>query len=287
MAWPTLSADWLVSRRTPLELRRRLLPVGPGRLGIAQEFVAPTEHEARLATAHNWLASLVIRQAGAIGFRDGRGLRQIPGDRFLLYLPPGSLVRMQLGAARVETIGISATEPQPGFPQVALAIPCQLEREQALDLQALSTILAGSRLPDRPQASDPQHRIDADLGLPLRLRRLRGALYDHALSPAAIGRVAREHGYAPAVLSRSFTDAYGLTPRDYLQKVRVHAAVVSLFGGLSIAHAALDSGWGDLSRFYRQFRLATGQTPGRYRAAFVHSQRRPLAPSNDRPQTVK
>ena len=34
-----------------------------------------------------------------------------------------------------------------------------------------------------------------------------------------------------------------------------------------IAHAALDSGWGDLSRFYRQFRHATGETPGRYRAA--------------------
>jgi AraC-like DNA-binding protein len=118
-----------------------------------------------------------------------------------------------------------------------------------------------------PDAPDPRHRIDADLGLPSRLRRLRAALRAEALSSAPVGRVAREHGYAPAVLSRSFTDAYGVTPRDYVQRIRVHAAVVALLGGLSIAHAALDSGWGDLSRFYRQFRTATGQTPGRYRAA--------------------
>lgn len=260
------SVDWLISRRRPIEMRRRVLFAGPGRLGIAQQFIAPTEHQAMLATAQNWLASLVIRRAGFIGFRDGRGLRELPGERFLLYLPAGALVRMQLREAQVETFGISGTQRPLGFPDVAVAIPCDLDSEQALDPQALQAVFAASALPDQPQP-DPRHRIDADLGLPSRLRRLRAALYAQAATPAPISRVARDHGYAPAVLSRSFADAYGLTPRDYLQRVRVHAAVVALLGGLSIAHAALDSGWQDLSRFYRQFRLATGQTPGRYRAA--------------------
>ncbi len=267
MAWPPPTPDWLISRRQPLQIRRRVLYAGAGRLGIAQQFAAAAEHQAMLVTAHNWLASLVIRRTGSIGFRDGRGLRDLPGERFLLYLPAGSLVRMQLSGAQVETIGISGTQRPPGFPEIALAIPCDLDADQALDPQALQAVLAAATPPGQPDAPDPRHRIDADLGLPSRLRRLRAALRAEALSSAPVGRVAREHGYAPAVLSRSFTDAYGLTPRDYVQRIRVHAAVVALLGGLSIAHAALDSGWGDLSRFYRQFRTATGQTPGRYRAA--------------------
>jgi len=253
---------WLISRKGQFELKRRLLFVGPGRLAIAQEIHATEQHEAVLATAQNWLASLVIVHHGELGFRDGRGLRPMSTSRFLLYLPPGALVRMPLHAARAETFGISAGGSRQGWPQLPLAVPCDLTVQSALDEQQVSQVL---------DTADPlQHRIDAEHGLHAQLRRLRAALYQHALSPSPVSRVARDHDLAMPVLSRRFTAAFGISPRDYCQRVRVHAAVVALLGGLSISHAALDSGWQDLSRFYRQFRQATGETPGRYRQARQH-----------------
>lgn len=254
-----LRFPWLVSRKKRFEMRRRLLFARPGRLAIAQEFHALDQHESVLATAQNWLASLVLVQEGELGFRDGRGLRRLPCSRFLLYLPPGSLVRMPLFAARVETVGISAGGTPAGWPQFPLAVPCDLTRESVLDEQAVEGVLCA--------AQALLHRIDAEQGLSARHRRLRSSLYRHALGPTPVGHAANEHDLSMPVFSRLFTAAYGLSPRDYCQRVRVHAAVVALLGGISITHAALDSGWQDLSRFYRQFRQATGQTPGRYRGA--------------------
>ena len=250
---------WLISRKAGFEMKRRLLSAGPQRLAIAQEFCATDQHESVLATAHHWLASLVIVREGQLGFRDARGARPMQAPRFLLYLPAGALVRMPLWAARVETVGISAAHSPPGWPTLPVAVPCTLTPESVLDEQALAAVLQ--------HASPTEHRIDAERGHPARLRRQRAALYQQALRPSPVSRVVRDFDLSMAVFSRTFHAAFGLSPRDYCQRVRVHAAVVSLLGGLSIAHAALDSGWQDLSRFYRQFRSATGQTPGRYRGA--------------------
>jgi len=259
MRWMKDSLNWLVSRNKGIDMRRRLLFVQPGRLGITQEFVTTDQHDSILATAHYWFASLVTVRGGSLGFCDARGLRRMNAERFLLYLPAGALVRMPLFAAQVETIGITASATPPGWPEFALAIPCDLAPEDTLTESGLSSVL-------RSVPGD-SHRIDAECGLPARMRSLRRHLYARALGPTPVGRVAMEHGLSLSVLSRTFNSAFGLSPRAYCQRVRVHAAAVSLFSGLSIAHVALDSGWQDLSRFYRQFRSATGETPGRYRSA--------------------
>lgn len=250
---------WLISGSGALAMRRRLVSAGRGRLGIAQDFAASGRHEAVLATAHYFFASVVTVQAGTLGFCDGRGLRPMAAKRFLLYLPAGALVRMPLERAQVTTLGITARRVPPGWPEQALAIPCELTAQEALCEKALSAVFAAA--PWEP------HRIDADCGLPASLRALRRRLYAYARGPAPVGRAALELGLAPAVLSRSFSAAFGLSPRQYCQRVRVHAAAVALLGGLSIVQVGLASGWQDLSRFYRQFRHATGETPGRYRAA--------------------
>lgn len=251
--------DWLSSGSRTLAMRRRLVSAGRGRLGIAQDFAASGRHEAVLATAHYFFASVVTVQAGTLEFCDGRGRRPMAAKRFLLYLPAGALVRMPLERAQVTTLGITARSVPPGWPEQALAIPCELTEQEALSEKALSAVFAA--VPWEP------HRIDADCGLPANLRALRRRLYAYARGPAPVGRAALELGMAPAVLSRSFSAAFGLSPRQYCQRVRVHAAAVALLGGLSIVQVGLFSGWQDLSRFYRQFRHATGETPGRYRAA--------------------
>lgn len=259
MGWIEDGYDWLISRNRVLKMRRRVLFASPDRLHVVQDFEAQGEHHSVLATAHYWFASLVTVREGSLGFRDGYGTRRMESPRFLLYLPAGSLVRMPLCSARVQTLGITARVQPQGWPEVPVAIPCTLTDEDALSEGALSAVLRA--IPKK------ECRIDADRGVDARTRALRRRLYERALGPAPVGRTALERAMAPAVLSRTFSGAFGLSPREYCQRVRVHAAAVSLLGGLSIVQVALDSGWQDLSRFYRQFRRATGQTPGRYRAA--------------------
>ena len=243
-----------------LVLERRLITPGAsraGQLAIAQRFEVTGRYPAVLVTGRHWFASLVTVHRGELGFRDGHGYRP-QRSPFLLYLPPGALVRMPLTGAAVETIGIAGNELPSAWPQVPLAVPCALDQAQALQV---------TRVADSLSSASARNIIDADIGVDPRASTLRRILFERALAPNPVGHAARLSGAAPAVLSRRFVAHYGLTAREYCQRVRIISAVFTLFGGLSIAHAALDSGWQDLSRFYRQFRRHTSETPGRYRAA--------------------
>lgn len=66
---------------------------------------------------------------------------------------------------------------------------------------------------------------------------------------------------------RTFEQVVGVTPGQYMLRMRLHRAAVRLRRcDDGIAAVALECGFDDLSTFNRQFRRATGQTPGNYRA---------------------
>ncbi|MFO0554096.1 MAG: helix-turn-helix domain-containing protein [Polyangiaceae bacterium] len=255
-------------------MKRRVVFVRNGLAAIHQRFSSDERYDARLVSADGWFASLVTVTAGTLAFADGLGEREA-SSRFLLFLPRGALVRMRLRAADVETLGLTGGAAPAGWPTIPTAVPCPLDSIDrapfpSLDENQATCFEALSRLIDSvasDQAAIERFRVDADRGLEPRLTTLRQRLFDEALSVSPVGRVGREAKMAPAVFSRVFTAAFGLGPRDYCQRVRIHTAVLALIRGVDIAAAAYDSGFGDLSRFYRQFRQATSETPGRYRTA--------------------
>lgn len=66
---------------------------------------------------------------------------------------------------------------------------------------------------------------------------------------------------------RIFARIVGVTPGQYMLRTRLHRAAVRLRRSSdTIAAVALDCGFDDLSSFNRQFRRATGLTPGAYRS---------------------
>lgn len=66
---------------------------------------------------------------------------------------------------------------------------------------------------------------------------------------------------------RIFEQVVGVTPGQYMLRTRLHRAAVRLRRSSdAIAAVALDCGFDDLSTFNRQFRRATGLTPGAFRA---------------------
>jgi len=53
-----------------------------------------------------------------------------------------------------------------------------------------------------------------------------------------------------------------MSPRDYLHQLRLADAPLQLAMGKAIADVSQDVGYGDLSRFYKQFRKSTRTSPG-------------------------
>ncbi|HEY7886679.1 MAG TPA: AraC family transcriptional regulator [Steroidobacteraceae bacterium] len=83
----------------------------------------------------------------------------------------------------------------------------------------------------------------------------------------SVDELAAEAAVSPFHFLRIFERVVGVTPGQYMLRARLHRAAVRLRRcGDTIAAVASDCGFDDLSTFNRQFRRATGLTPGAYRA---------------------
>jgi AraC-like DNA-binding protein len=125
---------------------------------------------------------------------------------------------------------------------------------------AVMTVLADTRAASRSPSRREVRRIgDA-------LRRIEAQA--DALEPAlSLADLARDTGMSPFHFLRIFRHVVGMTPHQYILRMRLHRAAVRVRGSQApISSIALEQGFGDLSTFNRQFRRAMGQSPTAYRA---------------------
>jgi len=84
----------------------------------------------------------------------------------------------------------------------------------------------------------------------------------HAASPLSLDAVAAEVGLSAFHFIRIFRGAIGVTPHQYLMRIRLLRAVALLRDTtLPVTDVAYEVGWGDLSTFNRTFRREIGCTP--------------------------
>ncbi|MCK6491227.1 MAG: AraC family transcriptional regulator [Planctomycetes bacterium] len=86
--------------------------------------------------------------------------------------------------------------------------------------------------------------------------------------PWPLPALCRESGLAPATLRRHLVAASGLSPRDFVAAQRIAAAEERLRAGEDLAAVAFACGFASQQHLTTRFRLATGYTPGEYRAAW-------------------
>jgi AraC-like DNA-binding protein len=96
-----------------------------------------------------------------------------------------------------------------------------------------------------------------------------GYVRDRFREPLDNAQLARVAGLSQRTFERRFRRHYGLSPQQYIKRVRVRTACRALvYSDQSIAAIAAEHGFPDQSYFTREFRDVVGQTPSDYRKAF-------------------
>jgi AraC-like DNA-binding protein len=116
--------------------------------------------------------------------------------------------------------------------------------------------------------------IHPDQGLSRALAFIR----EHHAAPISNRSLAAVSSRSVRALERLFMRELGLTPQQYLRRIRIRLSCHDLiYSGWSLSEIALRHGFCDQSHFTREFRLETRMTPKAYRLRF-------RAPQEDQPR---
>jgi AraC-like DNA-binding protein len=119
------------------------------------------------------------------------------------------------------------------------------------------TVSSGERKPPGGQARDRRRAVETAMWIDEQSHR-----------PIDLADAAHEAGVSPFHFLRTFSDALGVTPHQYLVRSRLrHAARLLADEERTITDIAYDVGFGDLSNFVRTFHRAAGVSPRGFRKA--------------------
>jgi AraC-like DNA-binding protein len=131
------------------------------------------------------------------------------------------------------------------------------EAGYVLATRLTETVSGASRNPTSGRTRDRKRAVDAAMWIDAQSHR-----------PIDLAEAAHEAGVSPFHFLRTFSDALGVTPHQYLVRSRLrHAARLLAEEERAITDIAYDVGFGDLSNFVRTFRRAAGVSPRGFRKA--------------------
>jgi AraC-like DNA-binding protein len=209
-----------------------------------------TTISATFVTCAAWLLELYELDGGDIYFLSGASEVRSPSRRFAVIFPPFSIARVRLEGARGRVFGYADTSSLPArFAGNAALFQTRARAGTALPLDLLECATAVESIPAWPHASAVSRRAKA--------------IVDQSyLARVSFAQIAARLGITTAHLSRQFKRDFQMTPTAYLHQLRLADAPLKLARGEEIAAVSHDVGYGDLSRFYKQFRKVTRTSPG-------------------------
>lgn len=101
--------------------------------------------------------------------------------------------------------------------------------------------------------------------IPEPLQRILKDIYENFAEIRSVNDILRSHFVSSATLTRWFRKYLFLSPRQYLESVRLSNAEALLLSGRSVTDACMLSGFSDCSHFVVLFKKKFGETPLKYK----------------------
>lgn len=208
--------------------------------------------DATVITCAAWLLEIYELNSGNAAFEVGTEKVRPTGNCFGVFYSPFSLTRPWFENPQGRVIGIAASTDLPRellSPPLVFATPFSSPGSAT---EAISVVRSGTN----------QLSIDPCPAASLLSRKAKRLIDENYLAHPSIARVAERVGVSHSHLSRQFKSDFGMSPSEYLRRLRVADAPLRLARGEEIINVSLDVGYNDLSRFYKQFRETTNTSPG-------------------------
>jgi AraC family transcriptional regulator len=134
---------------------------------------------------------------------------------------------------------------------------CLAWEEMGVRMAAESAQLAND---GKPEVQAVLPRAEARVTRVVRMMEARAA------EAHSLARLAEEARLSPYHFLRTFQSVVGLTPHQYVMRMRLRRAAARLVEEeTSVLEVALDCGFGDVSNFNRSFRAEFGRSPRAFR----------------------
>lgn len=206
---------------------------------------------ANVITCQGWLLELVELKSGELFFQTGEETIRPTVKQIGIFYPPFTFTRPCFRSAEGRFIGAAGINPlKTKFTLpicFAIKFPKSLKNLQTIE-KLLASVQNFQTIEANPKASL----------LSVKAKRLIDGNYQ--IYPS-IARIAAQLRVTHAHLTRQFKHDFGMSPNKYLHQLRIADATFRLSQGEPIIRVSNEVGYNDLSRFYKQFRHSTAQSP--------------------------
>jgi AraC-like DNA-binding protein len=221
--------------------------------------------KATIITCRAWLLELYEQNAGKITFAKGSGVVRPETDRFGVFYSPFSICQPCFEGFAGHVSGIAAIDPLPSkFLTRPVVFDVAFKNAPSSLSDVLETLSRGTNMQSIEIHPTPSL-------LTLKAKRIIDESY---LINPSISKIAFHLKVTPEHLSRQFKNDFGMSPSNYLRRLRVADAPLRLAKGEKIVEVSQDVGYNDLSRFYKQFRKTTETSPGECKTMLRSGRRR-------------
>lgn len=197
------------------------------------------------------------------------------GDRCLSFqYAPGHFeeVAAEIPGARRPDFSSPHLPPLTALAPLAAAAEVARDEADGAALEEVSLRLAGAVIRTLADGKRPARRVGTadERRVTGTLRRIEAAAQDGQDMRLSLADLSRDAGMSRYHFLRVFRQVAGMTPHQFVLRMRLHQAALRLRQSTeAISAIAFDCGFGDLSTFNRRFRRIMGVSPGDYRARRV------------------
>ena len=200
-----------------------------------------------------WLLELYELTSGKVFFKVGEKKLRPATNYFGALFPPFSMCHFMFEDPQGSLTGIASSESLPAeFVGSPIVFDANLAAPPASAKDAIAILRAGFN----------RQSVDLNPNASLLSIKAKKLIDTNYLHYPAIARIAERLGVSHPHLTRQFKIDFGMSPSEYLRRLRVADAPLRLARGEEIINVSQEVGYNDLSRFYKQFRKTTNTSPG-------------------------